>query len=145
MSALIYPSERITGYSLWRSTIFGWKCDIREIYWLLLRWNLNLHLMTVCARKYERQIMFLSKMVFIFKSAPARYDKIPPLYSTSHQTSKQFCCKKSHNERCPYPTMPHIVTIMGTCVHICVAKWCIVGYLANAMGELWGGSKGKQL
>ena len=48
---------------------------------------------------------------------------------------------KSHNAPLPYPTMHHFVTEMGTCVHISVTKWCIVGYLFNALWNLCDGSK----
>ena len=38
---------------------------------------------------------------------------------------------------CPYHTMHHFVTEMWTSVHISVAKWYIVGYLSNALWDLW--------
>ena len=44
---------------------------------------------------------------------------------------------KSHNAAVPYPTIHHIVTEMCTCVHIYVTKWCIVGYLSDALWYLW--------
>ena len=47
---------------------------------------------------------------------------------------------KSHNASIPYPTMHHFVTEMCTCVHISVIKWCIVGYLHDALWDLWNGS-----
>ena len=47
---------------------------------------------------------------------------------------------KSHNTSVPYPTMHHFVTEMCTCVHISVTKWCIVGYLYDALWDLWNGS-----
>ena len=47
---------------------------------------------------------------------------------------------KSHNAPVPYPTMPHFVTEMCTHVHISVTKWCIMGYLSNALWDLWDGS-----
>ena len=47
---------------------------------------------------------------------------------------------KSHNAPVPYPTMHHFVTEMCTCVHISVTKWCIVGYLTDALWDLWDGS-----
>ena len=40
---------------------------------------------------------------------------------------------KSHNATVPCPTMLHFVTEMCTHVHISVTKWCIVGYLSNAL------------
>ena len=49
-------------------------------------------------------------------------------------------CHKSQNASGPYPTMQHFVTEMCTCVHISVTKWCIVGYLSDALWDLWGGS-----
>ena len=47
---------------------------------------------------------------------------------------------KPRNVPVPYPTMHHFVTEMCTHVHISVTKWCIVGYLSDALWELWGGS-----
>ena len=47
---------------------------------------------------------------------------------------------KSQNASVPYPTMQHFVTEMCTCVHISVTKWCIVGYLSDALWDLWDGS-----
>ena len=49
---------------------------------------------------------------------------------------------KSHNASVPYPTMQHFVTEMCTCVHISVTKWCIVGYLSDALWDLWDVSIG---
>ena len=49
-----------------------------------------------------------------------------------------FC--KSHNASVSYPTMQHFVTEMCTFVHISVTKWCIVGYLSDALWHLWDGS-----
>ena len=43
---------------------------------------------------------------------------------------------KSQNAPVPYPTMHHSVTKMYTCVHISVTKWCIVGYLFDALWEM---------
>ena len=43
----------------------------------------------------------------------------------------------SHNASFLYPTMHYSVTDMCTCVHISVTKWCIVGYLSNALWDLW--------
>ena len=47
---------------------------------------------------------------------------------------------KSHTAPVPYPTMHHFVTEMCTCVHISVTKWCIVGYLSDALWDLWESS-----
>ena len=47
---------------------------------------------------------------------------------------------KFHEAPIPYPTTHHFVAEMCTCVHISVAKWCIVGYLSNALWVLWDGS-----
>ena len=49
---------------------------------------------------------------------------------------------KSHDTPVPYPTLHHVVTEMCTCVHISVTKWCIVGYLSDALWDLWDGSIG---
>ena len=46
---------------------------------------------------------------------------------------------KSHNTPVQYPKIHHFVTEMCTCVHISVTKWCIVGYLSNALWDLWNG------
>ena len=48
---------------------------------------------------------------------------------------------KKHNAPVPYPgpTIHHFVTEMCTCVHIFVTKWCIVGYLSNALSDLVDG------
>ena len=47
---------------------------------------------------------------------------------------------KSHNAPIPNPTMHHVVTEVCTCVHISVTKWCIVGFLSDALWVLWDGS-----
>ena len=47
---------------------------------------------------------------------------------------------KSHNAPVIYPTIYHFVTEMCTCVYISVTKWCIVGYLFDALWDLWDGS-----
>ena len=47
---------------------------------------------------------------------------------------------KSQNASVPNPTMQNFVTEMCTCVHISVAKWCIVGYLSHALWDMWDGS-----
>ena len=47
---------------------------------------------------------------------------------------------KSQNASMPYPTMQHFVTEMCTCVLISVKKWCIMGYLCDALWDLWDGS-----
>ena len=39
---------------------------------------------------------------------------------------------KSHNALVPFPTMPHF--------DISVTKWCLVGYLFDALSYLWNGS-----
>ena len=38
--------------------------------------------------------------------------------------------------------MHRFVTEMCTFVHISVTKWCIVGYLSDALWDLWDGSIG---
>ena len=53
---------------------------------------------------------------------------------------RRFCIDllhNSHNAPVPYPIMHHFVTEMCTCVHISVTKWCIVGYLCDALWDLW--------
>ena len=50
---------------------------------------------------------------------------------------------KSHNAPVPYPTMHLFVTEMYTCVNICLTRWCIVGYLSDALWNLWDGIIGK--
>ena len=45
----------------------------------------------------------------------------------------------AHYFCCTYTTMLHFVTEMCTCVHISVTKWCIVGYLSEALWDLWDG------
>ena len=39
-----------------------------------------------------------------------------------------------------YPTMRHVVTEMCTCVHISATIWRIVGYLSDALWDLWEGT-----
>ena len=39
--------------------------------------------------------------------------------------------------------MHHFVSEMCTCVHISVTKWCIVGYLSDALWDLWDGCVGR--
>ena len=41
--------------------------------------------------------------------------------------------QKYHKAPVPYPTIHHFVTEMCTHVHISVTKWCIEGYLPNAL------------
>ena len=47
---------------------------------------------------------------------------------------------KSQNASVLYPTMQHFITEMCTHVHISVTKCCIVGYLSDALWDLWDGS-----
>ena len=47
---------------------------------------------------------------------------------------------KSHNASVPYQPMHHFVTEMCPCVDISVTKWCILGYLSNALWGLRDGS-----
>ena len=47
---------------------------------------------------------------------------------------------KSHNAPVLYPTVHNFVTEMCTCVHISVTQWCIVGYLSDALWDLWDGA-----
>ena len=51
----------------------------------------------------------------------------------------------SHNAPVTCPTMHHFGTQMCTCVHISVTIWCIVGYLSNALWEVWVGSIGSRI
>ena len=39
----------------------------------------------------------------------------------------------------PYSTMHHFVPELCTTVHISATKWCIAGYLINALSVLWDG------
>ena len=48
--------------------------------------------------------------------------------------------QKSYNAPVPYPTFHHFVTEMCRCLHISVTKWCIFGYLDNALWDLRNGS-----
>ena len=59
---------------------------------------------------------------------------------TQPQWLKTDLLHKSHNVPVSYPIMHHFVTEMCTSVHISVTKWCIVGYLSNALWNLWYGS-----
>ena len=43
-------------------------------------------------------------------------------------------CKSPISHNAPF------VTEMCTCVHISVTKWCIVGYMPDALWDLWDGS-----
>ena len=45
----------------------------------------------------------------------------------------------THNAPIPYPTMHQFVTEMCTNVHISVTKWCIMGFLFDALWDLWDG------
>ena len=51
---------------------------------------------------------------------------------------------KSQNASVLYHTMQQFVTEMCTCVHIAVTKFCIVGYLSDALWDLWDGSIGNK-
>ena len=48
--------------------------------------------------------------------------------------------QESHNAPFLYPTMHHFTTRMCTWVHISVKKWFTVGYLSDALWDLWDGS-----
>ena len=48
---------------------------------------------------------------------------------------------KSHNAQVPNPIMHHFVTEICAWVHISVTDWHIVGYLSDALWDLWDGSK----
>ena len=63
---------------------------------------------------------------------------VAPLWTVSDATIDRL--HKSHNAPFPYPTRHHFITEMCTCVHISVTKWCIVGYLPDALWDLWDGS-----
>ena len=47
---------------------------------------------------------------------------------------------KSHNAPVQHPTVHHVVTEMCTHVHISVTTWCIVGYLSDALSDVWDGT-----
>ena len=47
---------------------------------------------------------------------------------------------KSHNAPIPHPTIHHFITVKCLRVHISVTKWCIVGYLSDALWDMWEGS-----
>ena len=49
-----------------------------------------------------------------------------------------FC--KSHDAPVKYPPIDHFVTEMCTRVHISATKWCITGYLSDALWDLCDGS-----
>ena len=57
---------------------------------------------------------------------------------------QQDLSQKYTNAPAPYPTRHHFITEiqMYTCVHISVTKLCLVGYLFNALWDLWAGSIG---
>ena len=50
--------------------------------------------------------------------------------------------RKSYNAPILHTTMHGFVTEMCACVHISVTKWCIVGYLSDALWDFWDGSVG---
>ena len=56
------------------------------------------------------------------------------IISTMWQSSR-----RSHNAPVSYPTMLHFVIEMCTCVHISLTKWSVVGYLCEALYDLWDG------
>ena len=47
---------------------------------------------------------------------------------------------QSHNAPVPRLTIHHIVTEMCTCVYISATKWCIKGYLSDALWDSRDGS-----
>ena len=53
--------------------------------------------------------------------------------------NKCWMNQKAQIPQCPvpYPTMRHFVK---TGMHIAVAIWCIVGYLSDALWQMWDGS-----
>ena len=56
------------------------------------------------------------------------------IISTMWQSSR-----RSHSAPVSYPTMLHFVIEMCTCVHISLIKWSVVGYLCEALYDLWDG------
>ena len=69
-----------------------------------------------------------------------------PLPKSRHYLWLDFLCNvsinpfhKSQNAPIPYTTMHHFVTEMRTYVHISVTEWCIMGYLSDALWDLWDG------
>ena len=48
--------------------------------------------------------------------------------------------QKSHNAQSPCPTKHHFVIEVCVHAHISVAKWSILWYLPNALGDSWDGS-----
>ena len=63
-----------------------------------------------------------------------------PLYA---ENPSLMLLHKSHNSPVPYLTMHHFVSELCTRVHISVRKWCIMGYLPDALQGLWDGLIGK--
>ena len=87
------------------------------------------------------QIYFATWYVAVVSSKCHRY-LVQILKSTLVHMNSIDPSHKSKNASVPYPTMQHYVTEMCTCVHIYVTKWCIVGYLSDALWGLWDGSIG---
>ena len=52
-------------------------------------------------------------------------------------TGLVYLSHKSHNAPLPYPTAYPFVTEMRSCVHISGTKCCIVGYLSDALWDLF--------
>ena len=59
---------------------------------------------------------------------------------TNRKNDQIDLAHKSHHAPVLYPTMSHFVTEMCTHVSISVAEWCIVGYLYDALWDLWNRS-----
>ena len=93
--------------------------------------------MTLCGHHND---FWSSGLKIKIQCGPMTIKQISPKSSHTHSSSMRMSIDhshKSHNASVLYPTMHHFVTEMCTYVHISVTKWCIVGYLSDALWDLW--------
>ena len=106
------------------STKYIWTNDYR------VNWRIYIYIyMSLTLNEYNRLQAQLRIILHVlihssFVDAIGRID----LLHISHNASQVSC-----------PTIHHFVTEMCTSVHISVTKRCIVGYLSDALWDLWNG------
>ena len=78
-------------------------------------------------------------------SSPYKAHKHHEQVTSTHYVSRSvhsvsisiYLLHNYHNAPVQHPIMHHFVTEVSTCVHISATKWGIVGYLSNALWNLW--------
>ena len=89
---------------------------------------------------YTVFVLFPCVMLYRILCCDIACYKEDPLYPIGKLPIPQITILISHNAPVPYPTMHNFVAATLTCVHISVTKSRIVGYLSDALWDLWDGS-----